>query len=115
MRQLLSFWLCNQMGAPAPFYYPVRLQLNGVFYQLANHNDVHGEEILSRFGFDPNGALYNAAGQITTSKLSTGGFDKKTRTWDTDADYLNLASRVAETVPNANRLTNVFDLFDVPE
>ena len=115
MRQELSFWLADQMGAPAPFYYPVRLQLNGAFYQLANHNDVHGEEYLERIGYDPNGALYNAAGQITPGKASTGGFDKKTRTWDSDADYLQLANAIAETVPNLQRTTNVYDLFDIPE
>src|SRR4029079_8189343 len=35
MRQGMSFWLCDQAGSPATFYYPVRLQLNGQFYQLA--------------------------------------------------------------------------------
>ena len=116
MRQDLAFWLCDQFGAPAPFYYPVRLQLNGQFYQLANHNDVHGEEYLQRIGYDPNGALYNAAGQVTTSRASTGGFDKKTRTWETgDVDYLALAARLAESNAVAARATNIFDLFDVPE
>ena len=46
MRQGMSFWLCEQAGSPASFYYPVRLQLNGQFYQLANHNDVQTEELL---------------------------------------------------------------------
>jgi hypothetical protein len=116
MRQGLSYWLCDVFGAPAPFYQAVRLQLNGQFYQLANHNDLHGEELLSRLGFDPNGALYNAAGQVTPGKASTGGFDKKTRTWELgDADYLNLANRIAEGLPLATRGTNFFDLFDVPE
>src|SRR4029450_4601143 len=63
----------------ASFYYPVRLQLNGQFYQLANHNDVQTEELLDRLGFDRNGALYNAAGTIQPSQFSTGGFEKKTR------------------------------------
>ncbi len=115
MRQELTFWLADQFGAPAPFYYPMRLQLNGQFYQLANHNDVHGEEFLERIGFDPNGALYNAAGQVTPGRASTGGFDKKTRTWEADTDYADLAARVAETVPNPVRYTNIFELFDVPE
>lgn len=116
MRQGLSYLLCDMFGAPAPFYHPVRLQLNANFYQLANHNDVHGEELLERLGFDPRGALYNAAGQVTTSRASTGGFDKKTRTWETgDVDYLALAARLAETNSIAARTTNVFDWFDVPE
>jgi len=115
MRQGLSFWLCEMFGVPSPFYHPVRLQMNGAFYQLANHNDLHGEELLERFGWDPNGALYNAAGQVTPGKASTGGFDKKTRRWDTtDADYLDLANKIAESVPTETRRINALDLFDVP-
>ncbi|HXG46339.1 MAG TPA: lamin tail domain-containing protein [Methylomirabilota bacterium] len=114
MRQGLSFWLCDQIGSPAPFYYPVRLQLNGVFYQLANHNDVHDEQLLSRLGYDPRGALYNAAGQVTPGRASTGGFDKKTRRWDNDSDYMALATGIAETNNLATRSTNFFEMFDVP-
>jgi len=122
MRQELAFWLADQMGAPAPFYYPVRLQLNGQFYQLANHNDVHTDEYLDRIGYDPNGALYNAAGQVTEPPQSTGGFDKKTRNWDNMAgsspprgtDYTNMALSIA--VPDlAQRRTNAYELFDIPE
>ena len=54
MRQGLSYWLCNEIGASGPFYSPYRLQLNGQFYQLANHNDLHGEELLERLGRDPS-------------------------------------------------------------
>ncbi|HKX62159.1 MAG TPA: LamG-like jellyroll fold domain-containing protein, partial [Verrucomicrobiae bacterium] len=116
MRQGLGFWLCELMGSPSPFYIPYRLQLNGAFYQLANHNDVHGEELLERLGLDPNGALYNAAGQVVPSKASTGGFEKKTRRWDTaDAEYTVLANAVAETVSVGARRTNVFELLDLPE
>jgi hypothetical protein len=115
MRQGMSFWLCEQLGAPSSFYVPVRLQLNGQFYQLANHNDVHGEELLERLGYDPNGALYNAAGTVTPDRTSTGGFEKKTRTWDADADYAQLAAAIAESLSVGTRRTNIFDLLDLPE
>lgn len=116
MRQGLAYWLCQLVGAPAPFYYPVRMQMNGQFYQLANHNDLHEEELLSRLGYDPRGALYNAAGQVTPGRASTGGFEKKTRKWDTnDVDYATLANAIVETLPTGQRKTNVFDLFDIPE
>jgi len=112
MRQGLSFWLCEMIGSPSTFYDPVRLQLNGQFYQLANHNNVHGEEMLESMGYDPNGALYNAAGQVTPGQASTGGFDKKTRTWENNADYTALANAIAET--NVGRGTNFFENFDIP-
>lgn len=114
MRQGLSYWLCDIVGAPAPFYQPVRLQLNGRFYQLANHNDLHGDELLSRLGYDPNGALYNAAGQVTPGRASTGGFEKKTRKWDNDNDYTALANAIAEALPIESRGSNFFENFDVP-
>ena len=115
MRQGLSYWLADAIGAPAPFYAPYRLQLNGAFYQLANHNDVHGEELLERLAYDPNGALYNAAGTIEPSGYSTGGFDKKTRQWEGNTDYLELANAISESLPVGQRRTNIFDLLDLPE
>jgi hypothetical protein len=115
MRQGLSFWLCTLMGAPAPFYYPMRLQLNTQFYQLANHNDVLGEEMLARVGYDPNGALYNAVGIAAASQYSTGGFEKKTRRWENADDYTAVANAIVETLPAGLRRTNVFEVFDLPE
>jgi len=115
MRQRLSLWLADQMGAPAPFYIPVRLQLNSQFYQLANHSDVQGPEQLDRMGYDPNGALYKAAGTIQNSEYSTGNFEKKTRLNESHADYQTLASGVAETNSVGQRRTNAFELFDIPE
>jgi hypothetical protein len=35
LRQHLSFWFLDSIGVPAPFHNPVRVQLNGQFYQLA--------------------------------------------------------------------------------
>lgn len=115
LRQGLSYWLCSESGAPGPFYAPYRLQLNGQFYQLANHNDVHGEELLARLGYDPNGALYNAAGTIQPSGFSTGGFDKKTRRWEGNTDYTDLANAISEALSVGQRRTNLFDRFDLPE
>jgi len=120
MRQGMAFWLCDQIGSPGTFYYPVRLQLNGQFYQLANHNDVHTEEMLDRLGYDSNGALYNAAGTVIPSGFSTGGFEKKTRRWDgtgpNSPDYVALVGAIADS-NEANvgfRRTNIFDMFDLP-
>jgi len=114
MRQGLSFWLADQLGSPAPFYEPCRLQLNGQFYQLANHSDIHDVELLDRLGYDPRGALYNAAGTIEPSQFSTGGFEKKTRTTENNNDYLALANAVATSVPVGQKRTNLFEMLDLP-
>ncbi|MBM3846262.1 MAG: hypothetical protein FJ405_08255, partial [Verrucomicrobia bacterium] len=114
MRQGLSFWLLNETGTPAPFYYPVRLQMNGQFYQLASHTDVLSEDQLERMGYDPRGALYKAVGTVTPDQTSTGGFEKKTRTHESNADYQAMASAINEARSIASRRTNVFEFFDVP-
>ncbi len=115
IRQRLSFWLCNQMGAPAPFYYPVRLQLNGVFYQLANHNEVNGDDLAGHLGYDQNGAFYKAAGQVTPGQASTGGFEKLNPRDGNNSDYAAFATAIGEAQPLATRRTNIFDQVNVPE
>jgi hypothetical protein len=117
IRQHLCFWFLDQMGVPSPFDYPVRLQLNGVFYQLAFHTDVLGEAQLDRLGYDPEGALYKCAGQVNTAFDSTGGFQKllpKTNLVSR-ADYLELASGIRESNPLTVRRAAVFDRFDVAQ
>jgi hypothetical protein len=114
LRQAFSFWLNDAMGVPSPFEYPVRLQLNTAFYQLALHSDVMGIEQLERLGYDPRGALYKAVGQVRPTFDSTGGFEKKTRLFEDRSDYLALANGIAESVNAATRATNVFDMLDVP-
>src|SRR4029079_5969058 len=111
----LSYWLCDEIGASGPFYAPYRLQLNGQFYQLANHNDVHAEELLDRLGYDQNGALYNAAGTIQPGGNSTGGFEKKTRRWEDNTDYVQLANAISESLTVGQRGTNIFDRLDLPQ
>lgn len=114
LRQHLSFWLAEQAGLHAPFYYPVRMQMNGQFYQLAFHSDVMGEEQLERFGLDPDGALYKAVGVVEPGGSSTGGFQKKTRDWEGTQDYVALANAINSARSLAQRRTNVFDLLDLP-
>ena len=115
LRQHLSFWLLDKMGSPAPFHYPVHVRRNGVFYQFAMHSDVLGEDQLERFGFDPNGALYKAAGTIVPSHFSTGGFIKKTREWEGTQDFDEMARAIAETNTLADRRIAAFDRFNLPE
>ena len=115
MRQRLSFWFCNQIGAPAPYYYPVRIQRNGEFYQLANHNNVLGDELMDYLGYDPEGALYKAAGTVVPSRQSTGGWVKLYPNNVDYSDYMVLANGIAETVTLAQRRINLFDLLDLPE
>ncbi len=115
MRQGLTFWLMGQMGAPEPFYYPVRLQLNGQFYMLANHDDVVGSRQMGGSVMIRTARFIKAAGVVAPSQFSTGNFEKKTRLTEPNTDYQTLATGINETNNPAQRRTNIFDMFDVPE
>jgi hypothetical protein len=114
LRQHLSFWMQAETGSSAPFHYPVRVQLNGAFWQLAMHSEVLGDELLARHGLDPNGALYKAAGTLTPDYNSSGGFEKKTRRQEGNEDYLALARALYQGNKPGARRKNLFDMMDVP-
>ena len=114
MRQQFSFKLCNAVGVPAPFFYPVHVRLNGEFYQLAMHNDVIGMEQVQRLGYSGDGALYKAAGNVTADHFSTGGWQKKNDPLGDFTDYDAMANAIAEAVPVDQRRTNGFDMLDLP-
>jgi hypothetical protein len=116
LRQNLSFWFLDAIGVPSPFHYPVRVHLNGQFYQLAFHNDVIGQEQVERMGYDPRGALYKAVGNLTPNFASTGVFQKLEPDNDPSrTDYLQLANGINEAASLATRRNTVFDLLDVPQ
>lgn len=116
LRQHLCFWLLNQMGDPAPFHAPIRVQMNGQFYQLAFHGDVIGQEQVERLGYDPRGALYKAVGNLVTDFSSTGVFQKLEPDGEVSrTDYLQLASGIRESSSVTVRRNTVFDLLDVPQ
>jgi len=123
LRQHLSFWLLDKMGVRAPFFYPVRAQLNGSFYGLVFHNDVIDEEQVGRMGYDPEGALYKAVGNALPSESSTGVFQKKYPPPLSDhADYQTLVRAINETNVPPGQATNLtlrraaaFDMLDIPQ
>ncbi|MBL9127513.1 MAG: lamin tail domain-containing protein, partial [Verrucomicrobiales bacterium] len=116
LRQHLCFWFLQSIGVPSPFDYPVRVHLNGQFYQLAFHNDVIGKEQMERMGYDPNGALYKAVGTLTPDFYSTGVFQKLEPEGDPSrTDYLQLANGIRESATIATRRNTVFDLLDLPQ
>lgn len=116
LRQHLSFWFLDRIGVPSPFNHPVRVHLNGVFYQLAFHSDVIGREQVERMGYDPGGALYKAVGNLVPSFSSTGVFQKLEPEGDPSrTDYLQLANGIHESAPMETRRATVFDLLDVPQ
>ena len=114
MRQQFSFRLCEAVGVPAPYFYPVHVRMNGDFYQLTMHNDVIGMEQVQRLGYSGDGALYKAAGNVTPNRSSTGGWQKKSDPLTDYTDYMAMANAINETVAVDVRRTNGFDLLDLP-
>ncbi len=80
IRQSLSFHMWRNAGNKVPFHYPVRLQLNGEFYQLAFHSNRFTDELIEDYyGLDPMGYGYKNVGTISTSVgTSAGSVEKKT-------------------------------------
>ena len=80
IRQSLSFHVWRNAGNLVPFHYPVRLNLNGEFYQLAFHSNRFTDELIEDYyGLDPMGYGYKNVGTIS-AKVSTtaGSVEKKT-------------------------------------
>ena len=78
IRQPLSFKVLRMAGALAPFDYPVRLQLNGAFYQMSFHSNRFTDELIEDwYGLDPNGYSYKNVGTFA-NYTTAGGIEKKT-------------------------------------
>ncbi len=79
IRQSLSFWVFREAGAKAPYDYPVKLNLNGEFYQLAwNSNRFTDELIEDVYGLDPLGYGFKNCGTIQPGHRSSITTEKKT-------------------------------------
>ena len=78
IRQALSFKVLRMAGCLVPFDYPVRLQRNGEFYQLAFHSSRFTDELIEDgYGLDPKGYSYKNVGTFA-NKTFAGGIEKKT-------------------------------------
>lgn len=80
VRQALSFWVWREAGNLVPYDYPVRLQMNGEFYQLAFHSNRFTDELIEDYyDLDPMGYGYKNVGLFNPGLSTTaGGIEKKT-------------------------------------
>jgi hypothetical protein len=107
-RQMMSMWLHRVSGTGGPEHFPVRTQINGVFWQLAFHTETQDFELLENMGLDPNGAMYASVGQ-----MSGAGGEKQTRTYEGTADMANFVTAITNGNTTTRR-NNVFDQIDIP-
>lgn len=78
IRQALSFQVFRDAGCLVPFDYPVRLQLNCAFYEMAFHSNRFTDELIEDYyGLDPQGYAYKNVGTFA-NYATTGTPQKKT-------------------------------------
>ena len=125
IRQALSFWLLRQAGNLTPFDYPVRLQLNGEFYQLAFHSNRFTDELIEDYyGFgEDDGSVgygYKNVGPFTSANNATA-IEKKTPDDGNEKD-LSVLQAFTATLPTATvtettqaqATRRVVEAFDLP-
>lgn len=108
IRQYLSMWLHRTSGTGGPVHFPVRCQINGVFWQLAYHTETQDAELLANMGLDPNGAMYASVGQ-----MAGAAGEKQTRVTEPSTDMSNFVTAITNATI-ATRKINVFDQIDIP-
>ena len=126
VRQSLSFHVWRNAGNKVPFHYPVRLNLNGEFYQLAFHSNRFTDELIEDYyGLDPMGYGYKNVGTISPKVGTTAGSVEKKTPDDGDEtsdlaykplkDWAETFKQSKDCPENDPTLTNVvYDSFDIP-
>ena len=91
LRQALSFETYDVAGAVGSEAFLWRVQRNGDFYSVAMFVEQPDEDLLSREGLDPDGALYKMFNTFTSA---TSGVEKKTRTYENNDDLADFVREI---------------------
>lgn len=79
IRQSLAFYIFRKAGCLVPFHYPVRLNLNGEFYQLAFHSDRFSDKLIEdHYELDKKGYGYKNSGCLSPTLKNWVQCEKKT-------------------------------------
>ncbi len=108
IRQALAFQLFKDMGLNVPYSYPVRLNMNGEFFQMAFHSNRFSDELIEDYyGLDPLGYSYKSVGTLRGA-TSAGGTEKKTPDDGNDRD-LSVLSAFYSTFSAADNINESFE------
>ncbi len=114
VRQSLSFKVFRDMGLPTPFHYPVRVNLNGEFYQLAFHSERFTDELIEdHYGFDPLGYGYKNAGDLQYLNTHAGSIEKKTPDDGSEND-LSVLATLSDALKGSDATATAVRLLDLP-
>ncbi len=109
VRRVLSFETYRDVGSQYSIATPWRVQQNNQFYSVAIFIEQPDEEYLERQGLDSNGALYK---MYSTLSRSSGSWQKKTRTWESDSEMRSMISAIHYS--GAALENYLFDNIDLP-
>lgn len=111
VRAVLTAEMQRNIGMVCPDIYPIQVRQNGAFYSVALFTENPDEDMLTRYGVDPDGAYYKAPTNNLYTTSST--FEKKTRLYETGkADLDALITNIGLTGTALE--TYVFDNVDIP-
>jgi hypothetical protein len=110
IRQVLSWGTYQDAGAAGSLSFPMRVQQNGQFYSVAIFVEEPEEELLTRQGLDPEGALYKLECQL--DYVNSGVAEKKTREGEGLEDIQALVAGLKLT--GTARKNYLFDNVDIP-
>ena len=122
LRQTVSMKAMRLAGVPAPFHYPVRLSLNGEFYQLAFHSNRFTDELVNDYyGLDADGYAYKSVGTFTPNttleteaKLTSDKNLAKLRAFEAKLPAVRNLSKGAAPAENPAVTAEVVRDFDLP-
>lgn len=109
IRALLTYESYANAGVVAGDSFVWRVEQNGEFFSVASFVEQVDEDLLSKHGLDPDGALYKMFNGITSS---TSGVEKKTREYESNADLQALVAGLQPS--NPSREAFIFDNIDIP-
>ena len=121
LRQYASFAFLNAVGTPAPLHHPVRVQLNGAFYQLAFHSMRFSDELLDYYadsfpdyGFDADACelIKNAGTFLKTTSAS--GFETKIPEYENEQTAPPHFNALMADLKASDKSVRAYDTLNLP-
>lgn len=111
IRNALAYDMIAASGCIGHFAFPVRVQMNGKFYSVAEVIEKGGRHWLERVHLDPEGALYKMYSDLS----GRGGGEKKTRKYEDDRDLNTLVRALSEGRSLEERAAFAYRQIDLPQ
>jgi hypothetical protein len=112
IRNTLAYEMIAASGSVGHFAFPVRVQMNGKFFSVAEVVEKGNGRWLERVGRDPQGALY----KMNNNLSGAAGAEKKTRKYESPRDLASFARALSEQQhPLEERAAYAYSHIDLPQ